>query len=92
MPRVMLKGGSLLIGIPSLNQDISTGGPPLVFPNKVKVGGSDSKEDMGERETTLEVIAPAPEVRTYVANTKSANFETVCDNLATGRENSGDKG
>ena len=34
------------------------GGPPLVFPNRVKVGGSDRNEEKEERETWLVVIAP----------------------------------
>ena len=36
------------------------GGPPLVAPNRVKVGGSDKNEEEELMKTWLAVIAPRP--------------------------------
>ena len=36
------------------------GGPPLVLPNRVKVGGSVRNDDEEERDTSLLVMTPHP--------------------------------
>ena len=39
------------------------GGPPLVLPKRVKVGGSLRNDEEGERNTFVMVIPPLPKVR-----------------------------
>ena len=53
----MLNEPPLIITPPSLLQKEVVGGPPLVSPTKVKLGGSDRNEEE-VRDTWLDVIWP----------------------------------
>ena len=63
------------------------GGPPLVSPNRVKVGKSVINDDEDERDTWLVVITPHPGGNIIISSKESAYGEFSFKQLMSWRRN-----